>query len=67
MHLIQFFSFHKIELGLSVKTLKMFYLYFYQVDISSSDLTNYGFWFLDSVPTFMEMGFVKQMPSMLAV
>ena len=31
------------QLGLSVKTLKMFSLYFYQLNKSSSDLANYSF------------------------
>ena len=48
------------------KTLKIFSLYFYQLNKSSSDLTNYSFLvriaFLEIVPTFMEMGFVFPLP-----
>ena len=45
-----------------MKKLKTFSLYFYQLNKSSSDLTNSFLVlieFLESVPTFMEMGFVQ--------
>ena len=62
--ILLFFMFTIYNLGLSVKTQKLFSLYLYQ--LNKSDLTNYiyiyFFAFLERVPTFMEMGFVDEPP-----